>query len=107
MQMFKYYEIVANCNTVLYGSYDRSEATYELEAERDSWKDEGYRGIKLRWSATEEKPDTSIYGKSFKPATTKVLAKWQSDKVANNIHQALLNMPDFTNKALAKFVASL
>lgn len=105
--MYKYYEITAKCGQVLYGSYDKSEAQYELEAERDSWTFEGFRGIKMRWKATEEKPDAGIYGESFKPDTTKVLAKWQSDKVAKNIHEALLNMPDFTNKALAKFVASL
>ena len=87
MQMFKYYEIVANCNSVLYGSYDRSEATYELEAMRDSWKDEGYRGIKLRWRATDEAPDVGIYGKAFKPKMTKVLAGWQLPKVSANVEQ--------------------
>jgi len=36
---------------------------------RDHWKDEGYRGIKLGWKATEESPDVGIYGKDFKPKT--------------------------------------
>ena len=83
MQMFKYYEIIANCGTALYGSYDRSEATYELEAERDSWKDEGYRGIKLRWKATSEAPDSGIYGKSFKPTLAPKPAPKVSPKVAS------------------------
>ena len=104
--MFKYYEIIAKCGEVLYGSYDRSEATYELEAMRDQWRYEGYKGIKLRWTATEEKPDLAIYGKAFKPNTTEVLAKWQSDKVSENIHKALVNI-DFTNSPLGKFISTL
>ena len=73
MTKFKYFVIFAKLGKGgyenLYGSYDKSEAQYELEAMRDHWKDEGYRGIKLGWKATEESPDVGIYGKDFKPKT--------------------------------------
>ena len=69
MTEFKYFQIIGvNADgivEILYGSYDKAEAEYELEATRDSWKDEGYRGIKLGWKATEEAPDAGIYGKAF------------------------------------------
>ena len=68
MDIFKYFEITAKLDgemETLYGSYDKAEAEYELEAMRDSWKDEGYRGIKLGWKATVIAPDAGIYGKAF------------------------------------------
>ena len=86
-QMYKYYEVVANCKTVLYGSYDQEEAKFELEAERDTYKEDGYKGVKLRWRATDEAPAVSIYGKAFKPKMTKVLAGWQIPKVSSNVEQ--------------------
>ena len=61
MDIFKYFEITAKLDgemETLYGSY-------ELEAMRDSWKDEGYRGIKLGWKATVIAPDAGTYGKAF------------------------------------------
>jgi hypothetical protein len=86
-QMFKYYEVVSNCKTVLYGSYDQDEAKFELEAMRDSYKEDGYKGVKLRWKAVDEAPDVGIYGKAFKPKMTKVLAGWQLPKVSANVEQ--------------------
>ena len=65
---FKFFQITAKLDGVtenLYGSYDKAEAEYELEAMKDSWKDEGYKGIKLVWKATDEAPDPDIYGRSF------------------------------------------
>tara|TARA_R100001440_G_scaffold73946_1_gene98891 strand:- start:1881 stop:2120 length:240 start_codon:yes stop_codon:yes gene_type:complete len=72
---YKYYEIVSSCGTVQYGSYDRQEALYELEAERDNYKEDGYKGTKLRWKAVEEAPDPAIYGKKFKPNTIQVVSE--------------------------------
>lgn len=66
-KMFSYYEIVSKCGEILYGSYDQAEARYELLAERNTWKQDGYTGIKLRWKAVSEAPDVGIYGKGFKP----------------------------------------
>jgi hypothetical protein len=85
--MYKYYEVVANCQTVLYGSYDRDEAKFELEAMRDTYKEDGYKGVKLRWRATEEAPDVGIYGKAFKPKMAKVIAGYKLPKVSSNVEQ--------------------
>ena len=82
MTEFKYFQITAKLDgatETLYGSYDKAEAEYELEATRDSWKDEGYRGIKLGWKATDEAPDADIYGKAF-------IAK-QAPKVSPNVQR--------------------
>jgi len=68
MTEFKYFQITAKfdgATDILYESYDKAEAEYELEALRDTWKDEGYRGIKLGWVAISEAPDANIYGKAF------------------------------------------
>ena len=70
MTEYKYFQITAELDgatETLYESYDKAEAEYELEALRDTWKDEGYRGIKLGWVAISEAPDANIYGKDFKP----------------------------------------
>jgi len=75
--MYKYYEVVAKCGTILYGSYHQSEAEFELLSERDGYKEDGYKGVKLRWTATEEAPSAKVYGKTFKPKMTSVLAKHQ------------------------------
>ena len=90
--MYKYYEVIANCNTVLYGSYDQAEAKFELEAERNTYKEDGYKGVKLRWKAVDEAPDVGIYGKAFKPKMTKVLAGWQLPKVSANVKQIQMDL---------------
>lgn len=62
--MTKYYEITAKFEgekELLFGSFIKADCLYELEAERDSWKGEGYKSIKLVSRETEEKPDTTVY----------------------------------------------
>lgn len=86
-QMYKYYEVIAKCGTILYGSYHKVEAEFELLSERDNYKEDGYKGVKLRWKAVDEAPDPDIYGKAFKPKMTKVLAGWQLPKVSANVEQ--------------------
>tara|TARA_R110000772_G_scaffold25194_1_gene65819 strand:- start:3505 stop:3948 length:444 start_codon:yes stop_codon:yes gene_type:complete len=62
--MNKYYEVKAThegTSEVLYGSFDRTDCTYEVEAERDSWKSQGYKGIKIVARAVNEEPDPEVY----------------------------------------------
>lgn len=60
----KYYEIKAKYEgetEILFGSFSKDDCTYELEAERDSWKGEGYKAIKIVSRETTETPDPEVY----------------------------------------------
>lgn len=60
----KYYEVVATIDgegEILFGSFVRSDCVYEIEAERDSWKSDGYKGIKIVSREVEEAPDPVVY----------------------------------------------
>ena len=46
----------------LFGSFDKDDCTYELESEKDLWKDEGYKSIKITTKKVEEEPDKEVYG---------------------------------------------
>ena len=64
--MNKYYEVRA-VNTkgdteILFGSFDKSDCTYEVQAEKHTWKSEGYKQIKVVSRSTEEEPDPEVYG---------------------------------------------
>lgn len=62
--MSTYYDVIATIDgtkEVLFGSFIRSECAYEIEAERDSWKDQGYKGIKIVSRETDEQPDAEVY----------------------------------------------
>ena len=63
--MTTYYEIKAvnidGDTEVLYGSFVKAEARYELDAEKASWKDEGYKLIKIVSRTTDDAPDMSVY----------------------------------------------
>lgn len=62
--MNKYYEVTAEIDgetDVLYGSFLRSECVYELDAEKDSWKGEGYKKFKIITKETEAEPDKTVY----------------------------------------------
>lgn len=60
-----YYEIksinIDGDDEILFGSFVRMECVYELDAERSSWKDDGYRCIKICSRNTDEAPDMSVY----------------------------------------------
>ena len=67
--MYTYYEVFATRKSdwatdseVMFGSYDRTDCTAEIDAERDAWKDEGYSKIRIQSRETEEAPDPEIYG---------------------------------------------
>ena len=62
--MTTYYEVTAKIEgqvEVLYGSFLRSDCAAEIEAERESWKDEGYRGIKIVSRETADEPSDEVY----------------------------------------------
>ena len=64
--MNKYYEITGSINGVseiLFGSFERSDCQYEKGCESDSWKEEGYKGIKIVSRLTSERPDPEVYGR--------------------------------------------
>tara|TARA_R100000808_G_scaffold7161_1_gene21149 strand:- start:689 stop:949 length:261 start_codon:yes stop_codon:yes gene_type:complete len=77
--MYTYYEVFAkpdaraellrlgdfpadNDSEVMFGSYDRTDCTAEIDAERDTWKEQGYSKIRIQSRETEEAPDPEIYG---------------------------------------------
>ncbi len=76
--MSTYYEIKADIDgstEILFGSYDKSDCTYELSAERDGWKGEGYKKFKVVSREVTEKPDAEIYGDDIDPNTGEIKAE--------------------------------
>ena len=45
----------------LFGSYDRTDCVYELDAERETWKEQGYRKIHITSVQTTQAPDPVVY----------------------------------------------
>ncbi len=67
---FKYYEVTATIDgetEVMFGSYDREECLYEVEAERDHWKGQGYKKIKVGSRPVADAPDPEIYEEIAEP----------------------------------------
>ena len=63
---YQYHTITGTYNgapEVLWGSYDKNECKYEIESERDGWKAEGLKAIKIVTSNTSEAPDPTVYDK--------------------------------------------
>jgi hypothetical protein len=64
--MYTYYKVQGTIDgqaEQLFGSYVKEHCTYELDAERDTWKDEGYKAIKIVSVRTEDAPMKGIYTK--------------------------------------------
>ena len=62
--MNTYYEVQAQidgCTDYLFGSFVKTDCTYEIDAERDSWKDQGYTQIKIVSRETDQEPDLDVY----------------------------------------------
>jgi len=61
----------------LYCSYDRSDCVYEKDAEKDQWKEQGYKKVKITSRMVEEKPDPEVYDSAvtgeLKPQIEKVM----------------------------------
>ena len=45
----------------LFGSFDKNDCLYELEAEKESWKGDGYKSIKITSKKVKEEADTEVY----------------------------------------------
>lgn len=59
-----YYEVVGIISgkiEVLYGSYQKSDCVYEKEAEKEWWRDQGYRKIRITSREVKEIPDKEVY----------------------------------------------
>jgi hypothetical protein len=62
--MNNYYEVIGSLDDkidILYGSFVRADCTDEIDAEKASWKSEGYKKIKIVSRAVEEAPDLEVY----------------------------------------------
>ena len=62
--MNKYYEVIATIHgttDVLYGSFERSDCVGEIDDERDTWKLQGYKAIKIAYRNVTESPDLEVY----------------------------------------------
>ena len=73
-----YFEIeafISGDREILFGSFDRDDCKYELEAEKESWKDQGYKKIKLVSRETKETPDPKVYcnGDNYQAAICEAL----------------------------------
>jgi hypothetical protein len=65
---YKYHEITATFNgqtRTLFGSYVKGDVLYEFDAEKASWKAEGYKNIKKTMRLVDEMPDPEVYGNDF------------------------------------------
>ncbi len=45
----------------LYGSYNRGDARYELQAEKEGWKADGYKLFAITTEERDEAPDPEVY----------------------------------------------
>jgi hypothetical protein len=73
--MSKYYEIKADIEgktETLFGSYDKEDCVFEKDSERDNWKEEGFKKIRIESREVDEKPDVEIYGNDINPVTGEI-----------------------------------
>ncbi len=62
--MNKYYTVIAEIEGIketMYGSFVKKDCTYEIEAEKESWKEQGYKNIKIKVRETTDRPDAKVY----------------------------------------------
>ncbi len=62
--MNKYYEVIGIIDgqkEILFGSFAKKDCTFELDSEREGWKAEGYKGLKIVSRLTDESPDPEVY----------------------------------------------
>ena len=62
--MTKYYEVKADHNDgteIMYGSFVRHHCVCEIESEKEGWKTEGYKKIRIESRETKDQPDPEIY----------------------------------------------
>ena len=78
-----YFEVTAQIDgesEVLFGSFDKSDCVYEVDAEKVTWKDQGYKKIKIVSRETNDTPDSDVYSDSI--VTSKQL--WMQQAPAMN-----------------------
>jgi hypothetical protein len=76
--MQTYYEIKGTIDgqtEVLDGSFDKTDMTYNLETEREGWKNEGFKKLHITTRQTEDTPDPEVYGRDFKHVTAENAAE--------------------------------
>lgn len=59
-----YHEVTAEIDgekEIMFGSFVRQDCVYEIQAERDSWKEDGYKKIKIERRETTDTPDAEVY----------------------------------------------
>jgi len=62
--MTMYYEVLGMIDgkiEILFGSFAKADCIHELMAEKDSWKEDGYKAIQILPKCTDEKPDMEVY----------------------------------------------
>lgn len=69
----------------LYGSFIKADCTYELEAERVTWREQGYSKIKIASRETNDNPDKDIYEQDL-----------LSYLDSNSVDSAVYNVDDLT-----------
>lgn len=77
--MNTYYTVMAhyeNKAEILFGSFDKQDCKDEIEAEKESWKDQGYKKIQIISEQVEDAPDSGVYGDMF--VTSKELYQQQA-----------------------------
>ena len=97
--MNTYYEIKGTVDgeeEILFGSFDKSDCTYELESEKEGWKSEGYKKIKIVSREEAAEPDTEVYGEDF---VALVKAESEGYEVGGELGELYLAM-DRANKAM-------
>ncbi len=60
-----YYKVIAKIDgdrDILFGSFDKQDCNDEIEAERDTWKMDGFKSIRIEARQTEETPSAEVYG---------------------------------------------
>jgi len=59
-----YYEVLGVIDgevELLYGSFVREDCVYELDAEREGWKEEGFKRLKIVSRKTTDLPSPEVY----------------------------------------------
>ena len=62
--MATYYTLTATIDgelEVIFGSFVKADCEYELDAEKESLKDQGYKGFKIVAAESNETPDLKVY----------------------------------------------
>ena len=97
-----YYELIGTIDgesEILFGSFDREDCAYEQDAERDTWKADGYKGIKIVSREVAEEPDPEVYGQhspTQEPATETLTPTWEA---AARVYIGVLENPDASYEA--------